>query len=76
MDNINGTYVENNILPQLYRLKNVHYLVEQVLKPLAGKAVRGIQCTIKEQKIVGMHLVLRSYSVYIPERKDMFGLKH
>lgn len=65
MDNINGAYVENNMLPLLDRFKDLHHVIAQVLKPLVEKAIRGLQWTIK-QKLVRLHLVLVSYSTYIP----------
>lgn len=60
MNNMKRTYVKINLLPRVDRLKKVHHLIEQVLKVLTEKAVRGIQCTEKEQKPVTIYLVLGS----------------
>lgn len=39
MDDINGTYVENNMLPWLERLKKLHLVIAQMLKPWAEKQI-------------------------------------
>lgn len=58
MDNIIETYVENNMIKWHERLKNARHVIEQVLKRFAENALRGIQCTTKEQKTVRRYLVL------------------
>lgn len=73
MDNVNETYVKNNMLLRQYRLHNVQHVIAQVLKSLPQRAVRGIQCTKKEEKPVRLHLVLRSCSENIREQKAMTG---
>lgn len=75
MDNVNGTYVDNSILPRLERLKKVQHVNPEVLTPFAENTVRCIKCTSKE-KSVRLYLVLGSYSTEIPEQEDMLGVKY
>lgn len=73
MDNINGTYLENNMLPPLNRLNNVHHVIAQVVQLLVEKAVREMESKTKEQNYVRLHFVFGQYAD-VTERKDMHGV--
>lgn len=50
MEHINGTYVENNMLLRLYRLKNLHHVIAQVLEPLSEKHLEAFTVLTKNKK--------------------------
>lgn len=75
MDRINGAYLENNTLKLLDRLKNVHHVIADVLRPFEENDVNGILYTSKEQKLFRIHLVL-GHIVKDSQKKDMVGDKY
>lgn len=75
MEHINGTYVENNMLRRLYRLKNLHHVIAQVLEHLSEKYLEAftVLTKIKKRRTA---FSTGSYRADIPEHKDRLGLKY
>ena len=63
-------------IDQVSKLKTIHQVICDVMKPLSDAAVVGIPCTTKDKKILRLHLVLGSYIADIPEQKDMLGVRY
>jgi len=63
-------------IDRVSKLKAIHHVINQVMKPLSDVAVAGISCPTKDGKVLRLHLVLGSYIADIPEQKDMLGVRY
>ena len=67
---------EHISLSRLDRMKNVHYVIGEIMKPLSYNEERGIHCKTVDGHSIRLHMVLGSYIADIPEQKDMVCVKY